>query len=172
MNRNDFHISSQRGTVTLEFTFCAATLFMLLVGIVGGGNLFWTHNALVDATRRGARYATLQCNPSSGSATNACPNAGTADARIKNIVVYGTDNPPTGATPLVTNLQTTNVTVARATDPSAPNPPYGVSKGIVTVSITNYQYNFVIPGVSRTITLPHYETILSGESAGYVPADQ
>jgi Flp pilus assembly protein TadG len=168
MNLCTAHLRDQRGTLTLEFTFCAATLFMLLVGIVAGGNLFWTHNALVEATRRGARYASLQCNPNDGS----CPNSGTADSRIQNVVVYGTDSPGGGATPLVTNLTTTNVTISRATDPNAPNPPYGVGKGSVTVSITNYQYNFSIPGVSRTITLPPYQTTLTGECAGYVPPDQ
>jgi Flp pilus assembly protein TadG len=159
---------AERGTITLEFTLCAAAVLTMIVGIIAGGNLFWTHNALVDATRRGARYASLQCNPNDV----ACLNNGTVDSRIRNVVVYGTDSPAQGATPLVPYLQTSNVTITRANDPASPNPPFGVGKGTVTVKITDFQYAFVIPGVNQTITLPPYASTISGECAGYVPPDQ
>ena len=166
MSGRKHNIAGQRGVTTLEFTFCAATLFMMLAGIVAGGVLLWTHNTLVDATRRGARYASLQCNPSD----TACTNSATAIARIKDIVIYG-QTPAGGASPVVPNLAPANVTVTYASDPSG-DPPFGVAKGMVSVAITSYQYNFVIPGVSRTVTLPPYRTTLTGECAGYVPADE
>jgi hypothetical protein len=35
----------------------------------------------------------------------------------------------------------------------------------------NYDFNFVLPLVSRNLRLPAYKTSLTGENAGYVPAD-
>jgi len=38
------------------------------------------------------------------------------------------------------------------------------------VSITGFNYNFVIPGISRVIAMPAYRTAVPGESAGAFPA--
>lgn len=146
----------ERGVTILEFAITASVFFMMLVGIVAGGVFFWTHNALVEATRRGARYATLSQN--------------TAIAEVRNVVVYG--NPAGGDMALVPNLEPAHVTVVFSN--------FGVGRGTVTVGIcqegedgcTPYEYNFVIPGISETIPMPPYRTTLPGESAGYVPADQ
>jgi hypothetical protein len=37
------------------------------------------------------------------------------------------------------------------------------------VSITNYQFQFIIPIIGTTITMPNYSTTLTGENAGLVP---
>ena len=133
----------------IEFTVVAAVFFLMLVGIVAAGNLYYTHNALVEATRRGARYAVM--NPT-GSVT-----------AVQNVVVYGTDAPAQGATSLIYNLQTTNVTVNYT--------GLNVAQGTVTVSITNYTFPFVLPTTTTSITMPPYRTTLTGESAGFVPPD-
>ena len=39
----------------------------------------------------------------------------------------------------------------------------------MTVSITEYEFQFVIPIVGTTITMPSYTTTLTGESIGFVP---
>jgi hypothetical protein len=39
------------------------------------------------------------------------------------------------------------------------------------VSITDYQFQFVIPIIGTTITMPNYTTTLTAESAGYVPGN-
>ena len=150
----------ERGATLLEFTFTAVTFFMMLVAIVAGGHLYWTHNALVEATRRGARYAANQCRPNDGF----CPNATTADERIRNVAVYGTSNPTGSEIPFVNNLQTTNVNVTRNN--------FQIGAGTVTVSITGYNYNFVVPGISTLIQMPPYRTTLTGENAGYIPANK
>src|ERR1041384_8728943 len=85
------------GGSLIEFTVIATVFFMMLIGIVAAGNLYYTHNALVEATRRGARYAAL--NPT-GSVTN-----------VRNVVIYGTPTPANGAAPLVYNLQAANIPV-------------------------------------------------------------
>ena len=150
----------ERGATLLEFVFTAPIFLMMLVAIAAGGHLFYTHNALVEATRRGARYAVTQCQINQTS----CTNYATVENRIKNVVVYGTPTPTNGQTTFVPNLTTDNVTVT--------TPSLGVTQGSATVSITNYQYPFVIPFISLSINMPAYATTLSGESAGFTPTDK
>lgn len=140
---------NERGGTLLEFAFVASGFFMMLVGIVAAGNLYYTHNALVEATRRGARYAVMHTNASTTA--------------VKNVVVYGTDTPANGATSAIYNLQTTNVTVTYSS--------LNLASGSATVSITNYQFPFVLPISTTSITMPAYRTTLTGESAGLIPPD-
>jgi Flp pilus assembly protein TadG len=152
---------SERGVATLEFAITATVFFMMLVVIVIGAHIYWTNNALVEATRRGARYAANQLKP----ATEACTNASTTVDPVKNMVLYNTPNPALGATPLVPGLTASNVTVCYDVN-------YGVAAGSVSVQIENYQYNLRLPGVSRTITFPPFQSTMVGENAGYIPADK
>jgi Flp pilus assembly protein TadG len=140
-------LAEDRGATLIEFTVVATVFFMMLVGIVAAGNLYYTHNALVEATRRGARYAVLH---PSGSTT-----------AVQNMVVYGTDAPAAGATSLIYNLQPSNVTVTYS--------GLNVAAGTVTVTISNYSFPFVLPTHTTSIQMPPYRTTLSGESAGFIP---
>lgn len=157
---------SQSGVAVVEFAVTAAFFFMMLVAVVAGGHFFYTHNGLVEATRRGARYAANQCPDQ--AAFTACPNRATTMDRVKKVVVY--DNPnadtsqdaPEAPTPFLPNLQTSNVTVTYSTSPA-----FGVATGTVKVSIDSYQYSFM----GFSITMPTYQTTVQGESAGFIPAD-
>jgi len=149
---------AQNGVATVEFAVTAAFFFLMLVAVVAGGHFFWTHNALVEATRRGARYAANQCPDVAAFA--ACTNRATTIDRVKNVVLY--DSSSAGTSPFVPGLAATNVTVTYST-----NPPFGVATGTVSVKIENYQYTFM--GVN--LTMPPYQTTLAGESAGFVPAN-
>lgn len=140
---------SERGGTLMEFTIVATVFFLMLVAIVAAGNLFYTHNALVEATRRGARYAVLH---PTGSVTS-----------VQNVVVYGTDTPPVGARSLIYNLQPSNVTVTYS--------GLNVAQGTATVTISNYSFPFVLPTTTTSITMPPYSTTVTGESAGFTPAD-
>lgn len=142
----------------MEFAVTAAFFFMMLVAVVAGGHFFYTHNGIVEATRRGARYAANQCPDVAAFA--ACPNRATTLERVRNVVVY--DSPTALSTPFLPNLQTSNVTVTYSTSPA-----FGVATGTVTVKIESYQYNFM--GLS--VTMPAYETTVQGESAGFIPPD-
>lgn len=141
----------------------APFFFMMLVGIVAAGSLFFTHNAMVDATRRGARYASMQAatNPAGSTWTtpSGCDTTSPSLTAIKNYAIYG-NAAGTGAN--VSGLQPANICVEYSN--------FGVQQGTVTVSIQNYNYNFVIPGLSRVIAMPAYRTTVSGESAGASPA--
>jgi Flp pilus assembly protein TadG len=140
---------NERGGSLIEFTVVASVFFLMLVAIVAAGNLYYTHNALVEATRRGARFAVLN------------PTGSTED--VANVVVYGTTTPAEGATSLIYNLQPDNVVVTYA--------GLGVAAGSVTVTITGYTFPFVLPTSTTSVTMPPYRTTLTGESAGFIPPD-
>jgi Flp pilus assembly protein TadG len=149
---------SQSGIAVVEFAVTAAFFFMMLVAVVAGGHFFWTHNGLVEATRRGARYAANQCPDLTGFST--CLNRATTINRVKNVVLYDDPAAAAGSTPFVPNLQATNVTVTYSSD-------FGVEVGTVSVKIENYKYTFM--GLS--LTMPPYQTTIQGESAGFIPPD-
>ena len=147
----------ERGAALVEFAVGASIFLTITFGVLQFGILLWTHNALTDAVRRGARYAINQCAPSDG----ACPNSSTSVDRAKNMVVYGTPTPATGAQPVVKGLTTDNVQVNYSS--------FGVNAGRVTVSIVNYNFGLVVPLFGSAIHMPPYTTTLTGENAGYIP---
>ena len=139
---------TQRGATLVEFAIGATVFMAALFGVLEFGRALWVHNALTDAARRGARYAVVNSDADSAS--------------VKNVVVYG--NPAGTGTPLMNNLSTSNVAVNYNT--------FGVGEGTVSVSITNYQFQFVVPLIGTTINMPAYKTTLIGESAGLIPANK
>lgn len=164
-NRQD-----ERGTTVAEFAMVALLFFTLIFGIIEFGRLLYTHNALADATRRGARYAVLH-----PGLTNAHEDA------VKNEVVYGSkatyddDGNPTSA-PLISGLTTSMVEVTFEGedldgDPDTPASSFGSNLGTATVKIVGYSFNLSIPVIGRPVALGDYSTTLSAESAGEVPAD-
>jgi Flp pilus assembly protein TadG len=139
--------SKERGSTLVEFAIAATVFLTCVFGVIEFGRALWVHNALTDAARRGARYAVLH-SPDDLD-------------QVKNVVVYG--DPAGGIDPLVSDLTTDNVTVTYS--------DFGVNHGTVTVSVEDYQFQFVIPVVGTTITMPKYATTLSGESIGFIPDD-
>lgn len=156
-----------------ELTIVALVFFMVIIGIIEFGRLLYTHNALTDATRRGARYAVLH-----SSASTTC---------VTRVVVYGEANidpntcaPLSGAKPLINGLTEANVNVVYQgadldNNPSTPPTAFGMNLGSATVSIgppaTSYQFTLSIPLFRKQLTMPVYSTTLTSESAGTAPAD-
>src|SRR6476659_11477408 len=138
----DAQLHSERGTAIVEFAITASFFLMMIMAIISGGHLFFTHNALVESTRRGARYAAMQPKP----ATESCVNNSTTVDSVKNMVLYGTTT--AGSAPLVNNLTAANVTVCYSND-------FGVGQGTVSVKIENYNYTFAVAG--RVINMPVYQ---------------
>ena len=141
-----FH-SNERGATLVEYSIAVTVFLIAMFAVIEFGRAIWVHNALSDAARRGARYAVLH------SANDA--------AGVRNVVVYG--DPAGGSQPTVPNLSTANVSVTYS--------QFGLNTGTVSVSVTNYQFQFVIPIVGTTISMPSYTTTLTGESVGFVPND-
>lgn len=146
------NIESQRGAALLELAICATVFLTAIFGVLEFGRLLWTHSALKDAARRGARYAAVR-------------KQGDEAAVIKYIVYGDPSANPATAKPVVDGLTTGQVDVE-----------YDNFDGIklsarATVRITNYKYKFTLPLVGTTLTLPAYKTSMPGESAGFIPCN-
>ncbi len=139
--------NGQRGASLVEFTIAATVFLTVVFAVLEFGRALWTYNALADAARKGARYAVLH-------------NA-TAIDDVKRMVVYG--NTAGTGNPVVEGLSTTNVDVTY--------PGFGLDTGTATVSINNYQFNFVLPLLPVSIQMPSPTTTLTGECAGLTPTD-
>jgi len=155
--RSMLHSTKQKGSTVAEFAIVSGLFFMIIFGIIEFGRLLYTHNALTDAARRGARYAVLH---------------GKNRVCVKNVVIYGETHvgagstcPPTGPA-LINGLTADNVVVEYD-----PEDTYDMNNGTATVKIQNYRFNLSIPFFRRTLTMPAYTTTLTAESAGRKPAD-
>lgn len=134
-------IKDQRGTALVEFAIAATVIFTVIFGVLEMSRMFWTYNTLVETTRLGARYAVVHPQ-----------NAAT----VKNIVAYGSASG--GQTPVVYGLSPTNVDVTYSGG-------FGLGAGQVSVSITNFQFAFLVPLIGTSVTLPPLKTTLTGEIA-------
>jgi len=136
----------EQGTTLVEYAIAATVFVTALFAVLEFGRALWVHNALTDATRRGARYAVLHCSNDSSS--------------VKNVAVYG--DPAGGTQSILPDLAVGNVDVSYSSD-------FSVNEGTATVQITNYKFNFVLPLLPKSITMPAYSTTLTAESAGFIP---
>jgi Flp pilus assembly protein TadG len=151
--------AGQRGATLVEFAIGATVLLTAIFAVLEFGRALWTHNALSDAARRGARYAINQPASSPPGVKTTGTNVGPSVGAIKNVAVYG--DPLGGTTPMVNDLTPDNVYVTYK--------DFGLGQGTVGVTIQNYQFQFVIPLVGTTITMPDYNTTLTAENAGVMP---
>lgn len=136
----------ERGATLMEFAIAGPIFFTAVFGIIEFSRLLWTHNALADAARQGARYAAI-------SPQNA--------TEVKNMIVYGSTNPAPGANPVIYGLTTGNVEVTYNS--------FGVKQGGVEVKITGYQFTFSVPLIGATLMMSDHHSVLTGESAGFAP---
>lgn len=146
---------NERGTTVAEFAVVALLFFTIIFGIIEFGRLLYTHNALTDATRRGARFAALH-------------SSGDGD-KVRNEVVYGSkasadDFDKDTATPVINGLTTDMVEVEYVG--ASETIGYGTNLGTATVRIDGYKFDLLIPVIGRQLTLPAYSTTLTAESAG------
>jgi Flp pilus assembly protein TadG len=149
----------QRGATLVEFAIGATVLLTTIFAVLEFGRALWTHNALSDAARRGARYAIHQPASSPPGVMVTGTNVGPSVTAIRNVTVYG--DPGGGATPMVNDLTPDNIDVTYK--------GFGLGEGTVGITIKNYQFQFVVPLVGTTITMPNYNTTLTAENAGVMP---
>lgn len=150
---------SERGATLLEFAIGATIFFTAMFAVMEFGRALWTHNALSDAARRAARYAINQPASSPAGISVTGTNVGPSATAIRNVAVYG--NPEGTGQPMCNNLKTSNVNVTYSN--------FGLGDGSVSVKITGYQFQFVLPIVGTSIQMPSYNTTLTGESVGTTP---
>lgn len=174
--RSNRFTKNESGTSMAEFAVVALFFFMLVFGVIEFGRFLYTHNALTDAARRGARYAVLH---QAEVAQDGSPHVAKC---VRNVVMYGETHiepyddgcdPLSGEPVLINNIASATIEVNfRGADldnnPGSPN-PYGTNLGTATVTITGYVFQINIPLFRRGVTLGSYSTTLTAESAGYEP---
>ncbi|HEX6649420.1 MAG TPA: TadE family protein [Pyrinomonadaceae bacterium] len=175
MRHNSFS-KNERGTSLAEFAIVATFFFMLIFGVIEFGRFLYTHNALTDASRRGARYAVLHLAPSSDPDGNTYDNP----TCVRNAIMYGethinptTCAPLSGSPLLIHGIDAATIRVKYKgvdfdNDPATHN-PYGTNLGTATVTIEGYVFQLNIPLFRRGVTMPTYATTLTAESAGHDP---
>jgi len=149
----------QRGSTLVEFAIGATVFLTAMFAVLEFGRALWTHNALSDAARRAARYAIHQPASNPPGIRTTGTNVGPSITAIKNVAVYG--DPAGGTTPMVNDLTPANINVTYNN--------FGLGEGTVGVTIQNYQFQFAIPMVGTTITMPNYNTTLTAENGGVMP---
>lgn len=135
---------NQRGVALVEFAIGATVFLTAMFAVLEFGRALWTHNALADAARRGARYAAINA-----------PN----ETAVKNVVIYG--DAGGGSKPLIPDLDADKVIVQYST-----NPPFSLAMGTATVRIEEFEFKLVLPFLGTSIQMPNYRTTLSAENAG------
>ena len=155
--------SNEKGAAMAEFVIISVVFFMIIFGIIECGRLFYIHNALTDAARRGARYAALH-----KKADLAC---------VQNVVVFGEshldDKCAATGPALINGLDPATQVTVTYIGPDK-DTAYGMNLGTVTVEIKNYTFKLAIPFVPQsltTLTMPSYVSTLTAESAGEKPDD-
>lgn len=138
---------NERGATLVEFSIGVTVFAVAMFAVLEFSRLLWVHNALTDAARRGARYAVMHSENDV--------------AAVKNVVVYG--NAAGTGNAMLENLTTEDVDV----DYNG----FGMNDGTVTVSVDDYQYQFVFPLLPDSVTMPNYSTTLTGECAGFIPTN-
>lgn len=136
----------ERGATMIEFAIAGGVFFTAVFGLIEGSRFLWTHNALTDAARKGARFATVHEQN---------------EIDVENMVVYGVKDPGPGAAPVIYGMTTDNVVVTYSN--------FGVKQGSVEVKITGYEFTFSVPLIGATMVMSDYHIALPGESAGRVP---
>src|SRR5262245_9929237 len=148
----------QHGQTLVEFALVVLIFLGIVFGILEFSRALWTYNTIVQATRAGARFAVVEMP----SLTN---------AGIKNFVVY--HNAAGTGSPVAPGLNTSNVTVTYTRiDPSTGNPVEATTlqdkylSEYVQVGVTGYTFNFIVPILGSSITLPPFATTLQLEGQG------
>lgn len=127
----------QQGAAAVEFAVIAAVFFTLLIGIAEMGRLLWTWNAAAEATRRGARLAVV-CSM----------NDPDIKLHMREML------------PALTNA---NISIDYLDPPNAPNTCTTATCKEVSVSLTGYTHQTIIPFVPLSVPLPPFQTTLPRE---------
>jgi len=139
----------QQGVYTVEFAIVGAVFFLLLFAVLEVGRLFFVWNVLTEASRRGARLATV-CHFDHGSIS--------AFDAMREAALF--DKVPMAPELSIANLKISylelNGTPVVDTDDIE----------LVRAEIINYQHQLIIPGLFMTLNSPSFSTTLPRESLG------
>jgi Flp pilus assembly protein TadG len=111
-----------RGAVAVEMAFLMIPLIVLAFGIAEFGRAMFEYNTLTKSVRNAVRHVSQSASTE------------TVKAEAVALAVYGTIT-NASPTPLLTNLSESNVGITTVPDITGNN--------MVTVSISDYKFNFV-----------------------------
>lgn len=130
--------SRRAGSALIEFAASLIVVSALFTGIFQFSYALSTYHALVNSVRSGARYASLQRQPSS----SASPEFTKA---IQNIVVYGDPAPPANAKPVARGLTPDKIELI-------------LESGTATVSVRRFELDSMFSKINLdgrpTVTFP------------------
>ena len=141
----------QKGVTTLEFAIVGLLMFIVVFAVIEFGRALFTMNALTEATRRGARMASV------------CP---VGDPKPASVAVFDSGN---GSSSVVSGLTTANVLVeyldVNGATIASPNANFALIR-YVRVSIVGFSVSLVIPTINPTLQMSGFQTTLPRESLG------
>lgn len=147
-----FNFVRPEGQTLVEFALVTVLFLILLFGITEFSRALWTWNAIVHATREGARYAVVEAPTST-------------DTEVIKYVVYHDPAATGSSTPVVPGLSESNVAVAYLKyDGSTVSNK--VTADVIQVGIAGYTFNFLVPFFGSGLTLPAFNTTLPLEGLG------
>lgn len=152
MNLRSKSLRNQSGLTTVEVAVVGMVLMVTIIGVLEVGRAFFVYNSLEEATRRGARMAAV-CQPGA--------------AAIAQIAVFNTSG-SSGPSPLIADLETSNINVTYHDDLGAPvNPGTNyLDISYVRVAIVNFEHEMFVPFVGSLFNTPAFATTLPRESLG------
>ena len=140
----------QNGVYSVEFALVGLTFFMLLFMLLELGRLFFIWNVLTEASRRGARLASV-CSFDSGSMS--------AFDGMKEAALFNND------LDLVPNLALANLQIEYLTFDGDAAANFA-AVDLVRAKIIGYSLPLITPGFTMTLNSPRFSTILPRESLG------
>jgi hypothetical protein len=144
--------NKQRGVYTVEFAIVGGLFFILLFAVFEVGRLFFVWNVLTEASRRGARLATV-CYFDTAAISSYEP--------MRRAAMF--DN-----TSLAPGLTWSNLKISYLRlDGSVVNTAADINDiQLIRAEIINYQHQLMIPGLFLTLNTPNFPTTLPRESLG------
>ncbi len=140
--------SRQRGVAAVELGILIVPLVLLAFGITEFGRAMYQYNTIAKGVRDGVRYLTQYA-----------PGDATRIANAKNLAACGTITPCSGPSALVPGLTAAMVSVCDRSNCADHNLQPVVSGGailgqvnLVTVSVTGFRFNSLVPFVMPSIT--------------------
>jgi len=134
MKRPSKSSKKQSGQAMLESALMLLLFLVVLLGILDFGQFFYFHQSLTERARAGARYGSVHL----------CADVTNCTAAV-NVAIY---NDATGAgtpvLPCLTSGCDQNATVTAAVTSS------GTQDGRITVTISNYPLNFMLPFLAKS----------------------
>lgn len=142
---------AQKGIAAVEFAVCGAVLLLAIIGTLEIAYAMYVWNTVGEAVRRGARIAAV------------CP---INDADVLEAAILADEG--SSDSPIITGFSTANIDLAYYTSGGVSTTSYDEAS-YVTVSIANFNFEFVTPFVGGTLTVPPFSTTVPVESLGYMP---